>query len=169
MRVLALDISSTRTGWAFGDTEDKSPKHGSFGLPSSGEVREYGRRFSAFRKRIIDLVTEHAPTAIWYEAPIMKFKEGQSSIHTIRMLCSLAAFAEEVAHTYRLECRAPEIKDIRKHFIGYSTGKSDELKLAVMKQCHLINWSPANTDESDAMAVWSYAVSQHKLRKVLGH
>lgn len=165
MRLLALDIA-TKTGWAFGDASDKKPRFGSIQLPKSSELGEYGRRFSTFRRELIRLVTEFAPQAIWYEAPMMKDSAGNTSINTIRVLTGLAGFAEEVAHTYGLQCAEATSKEVRKHFIGYSTGKSDELKLAVMKQCHLIDWTPANYDESDALALWSYGQSRYKLARL---
>lgn len=49
---------------------------------------------------------------------------------------------------------------VRRLFIGHGNLPRDEAKAAVMRRCRQLRWNPQNLDESDAGALWYWAMVQ---------
>lgn len=161
-RVLALDIA-TKTGWAVDHPVDPGrPQFGTIVLPRPAFEGDYGTRLSIFRGALVRMVAEHRPTHLTYEAPRPNTGEGDTNIHTIMVLIMLAGIAEEVGTTLKLDVRAANIASVRKHFIGTSRGRRDEMKRAVMGRCKQLGWNPLDDNSADACAIWDF--QRHILR-----
>lgn len=49
------------------------------------------------------------------------------------------------------------VGDIRAHFIGERSFRRDEAKAAVFERCQKLGWNCEDENQSDALALWSYA------------
>lgn len=166
MRILALDVASA-TGYAYGDGADKVPTFGTIRLPRASELGEYGPRFAAFRRELLQLIPQSAPEMVWFESPVVHGMIGKTNEHTLRLLIALPAFVEEICHTFRIQCREATSPEMRKHFLGSAHGKRADLKLAMMKQCHLLNWNVGDDNQADACGLWDLARNRLRVQSKL--
>lgn len=155
MRVLALDISKSCTGWAIDETAGR-PRAGSWRGSNEALPGRAGALFSEWLCAMIDL---HKPDLIAVEAAAQggRNKDFVMSVETSKMLIGLAFLSETIAASYRLQYREYSVQTVRKTFVGH--GRPSNGKKAVQDHCRTLGWSTENTDESDACAVWYHAKS----------
>lgn len=158
--VAAFDLA-TQTGYAVWEAEADSIMVGSFRMPKTGP--DYGRFLRDFHDRalrvITPLVMEYGPEAVTvvYEMPVLP---RNTHMTTLRKLYSLGAHLEYVCHG-KVRCWEANVSDVRAHFIG-KYKRADDLKALTVAACEARGWTPANSDEADALATLDYAL--HCLR-----
>jgi hypothetical protein len=152
--VLALDLASV-SGWAMGEPGG-TPLHGSikFGGTSSHEAT-----FTKAFRWMTDMMQEHKPTLVVWEAPLAGFKSGKTTNDVTTVLFGLPAVIGTVAYQCGVyDIRKADTAAIRHHFIGCNP-KRAKAKPMVVRQCFAMGWEVADDNEADALATWSYMCS----------
>jgi crossover junction endodeoxyribonuclease RuvC len=130
--VLALDLASV-SGWAVGEPGGK-PEHGAIRFASVGASHE--AVFAGAFKWMINMVTEHQPSLIVWEAPLpTSFSRGKTTADVTSLLFGLPAIVGCVAYQLGIyDIRKADTRDVRLHFIG-SSPKRAEAKRQHAPQC----------------------------------
>jgi ABC-type cobalt transport system substrate-binding protein len=154
--VLALDLASI-SGWAVGEP-GREPEHGSIRFASVGASHE--AVFAGAFRWAINVITEHQPTLIVWEAPLpTSFSRGRTTSDVTSLLFGLPAIIGCVAYQLGIyDIRKADTRDVRNHFIGRNPKRAEAKKL-VMSQCRQMGWFVTDDNEADACAVWSYMCS----------
>lgn len=159
--VLFLDIATT-LGWCQGVPGGK-PASGSLRLAPVGADHDaiHGGMVKWLMER---LRSDAPPDVIVYETPIDPRHMGKrTTFKTSRVLIGLCGVAEGVANRmgYTGQNRGlfeVEVRDIRKHFLPPGSPRTgSEVKRAVVEQCRVLGFDPADDNEADAIAGWHYA------------
>ena len=157
MRILALDLSVSCTGWAYSDSES--------GLESSGVQSFKGRRgdspgmrwleFKAWMNRVIMA----APVdLIAYE---QAHHRGGAATHAAH---GLIACVEEVAAVLNIEVTARHTGSIKKHAKGAGKGKMNKL---AMVRAAAVRWPNMKIiDDNHADALWLLDLVREELDDV---
>jgi len=183
LKTLSLDLSKTRTGWAWWDGHSPVPRYGSWVLGS-----EYTTNGGVFAKLASCLAEHHQVMPferIYVEPPIVPAQlQGNTTIQTIRLAIGLAATLEYFAHQYRTHDRYPtrrpfevNVETWRPEFIGRianSDAKADArrrkkagderasardtLKALTMQRCKQLGLNPRKNDEADAIGIMTYGL-----------
>lgn len=158
--VLALDVSSSATGWAFG-WPDAAPDSGVFRF--KGETED--EIWVSALKWLNTTMTVLAPEIVAIEAPIMSSSpRGGSNPKTQMVLLGLQAVLRAV-----VKARVPgaamlvNVSTARKAFTGRGTYPSGEAKAAVQAECIRRGWldyEQMQADRADALCVWACAAAQ---------
>lgn len=159
--ILALDVSASATGWAYGLPGDK---------PISG-VERFGREGSTpdetFVRAVVWLnaqLTVLAPDIVAIEAPILTSGGGFTNPHTADLL-------QGIIHVFRFAVKAKmpgraqlvAASTVRKTFTGRGTYPSGQAKPAVMAEVARRSWlsmEDMQPDRADALALWGHMVAQ---------
>ena len=155
--ILALDVSKSACGWAFGLPGDK---------PLSG-VEQIGRpdatEDEVWRNGMVwlnDMMTLHKPDEVAIEAAILSSGGGFTNPQSQALLLGLQAVMRTVVKA-RQPGRAAMVatSSVRKVLTGRGTYPSGEAKDAVQRECLRRGWLDADTlqaDRADALAVWCF-------------
>ena len=157
--ILALDVSSSATGWAFGIPGDK---------PICG-VESFGREFpdETFVRAVVWLNAQLSvlnPAIVAIEAPILTSGGGFTNPHTADLL-------QGIIHVFRFAVKAKlpgraqliAASTVRKTFTGKGAYPKGEAKAAVQAECLRRGWLDAETmqpDKADALALWGHMAAQ---------
>ncbi|MBI1234740.1 MAG: hypothetical protein GC208_09590 [Alphaproteobacteria bacterium] len=150
--ILALDQSSTRTGYVRGRPEGPVV----LGSYSNGTCNEqYGKallRYEAWLESMLDGVDLLA-----FEQPVRPFQS--LNLHTARLLYGIAGVIEMVSERRRVDCFEVDTGEMKKLIFGKGGKKPDE---SVAKR-HARRWGfdATNGDEADAAGVFLFAI-QHQ-------
>ena len=165
MNVLAIDASTTCTGYAFGGAGNTAPLGGIWELPGSDEM-VFDRTLAMASQSVSSLcrLQREMGTPIDFvviERPIF-ITHGGSSAHIISHLMQLTGAIRAAAKLQQAEVRLYDVHTVRKCFLGTGNGalKSKEAKAAVMRQCDLLGWRYADDNQADANALWFYAMGK---------
>lgn len=183
MKTLSLDLSKTRTGWAWWDGHSPVPRYGSWVLGS-----EYTTNGGVFAKLASCLAEHHQVMPferIYVEPPIVPAQlQGNTTIQTIRLAIGLIATLEYFAHQYRSHgkhpTRAPleiNVDTWRPEFIGRIADSEtkararrlkkagdkrasarDTLKALTVLRCRQLGMTPHFDDEADAIGILTYGL-----------
>ncbi|MDF1625642.1 MAG: hypothetical protein P1U84_05095 [Parvibaculaceae bacterium] len=170
MIVLALDQSTSATGWALGEP-GSTPTCGTFVPPRSNDVDNYYPLASSSRDWLTKMLAENNVTHLRFEQPLMPraavkwinkkpVAYVETNIQTLRKLYGLAWEIELVAGDASIDCRETNIATWRSWFIKGITPKpkgTKALKQAVMDRCNDFGWYPKNDNEGDALGIWAHA------------
>ena len=140
--VLALDLGR-HTGWIF-RRSDLIVATGTLAF----ENPETGAVLAALSDRLADLVTDHEPVLIAYEAPV-KHYQGWF------LKTSMAGICELIAYRRELFVASVTGSTIKKH----ATGAGNADKPAVVAAAIARGWAPANDHEADAMWLADYVMT----------
>ncbi len=152
--LLALDVSSKRTGYAFGtDAGTPAPRASCWAMPGDGDLH---RARAALATSIASLCGLIHPAVVVIEAPLQIF--GRSA-HTAFVLTALYGAASAAAHNSGAAVYDANVQTWRKHFTGQA--RPDNPKQATIDRCKLIGWEPKNDDEADAMGLWHWGMSTY--------
>lgn len=151
--ILALDISKTRTGIAFGRAGE-APKFVSI---SGGDISAV-KMACRILVWMTDFIRLEKPDWIYFEAPMERATGG--SIKTIIVLNCLAFLVEVIAEAKSIPHRKTHVNTLRKAFIGSGNLKADLAEKMIGAMCRAIGWEPKNHDEADAGVVWHWACLQ---------
>lgn len=173
MKLLVLDLATT-LGFAFG-TEAGVIEHGTFKLPSTGQ--DIGRFLFSFRNWLSRGISAYQPEEIVFESPILP---GTTNIDTCRKLYSLCGMTELVAQDAHVQVGEANLTDIRNHFIGVPRAPSHVkcetgckrkgcgncraerrrwLKETTITRARKAGFRPADDNDADALALFSFAMS----------
>ena len=159
MRILALDLSETSTGFACWGEGDAVAASGHWVLGS--EYSSFGQVFALLHERMTELHAVGAIDAVFYERPRHLDGWNKDSNETAHMLAvGLAAHAESwgVAMGCRI-IRAVNISVWRRHFLGTMprATKSAQLKDLAMERCRQLGFRPLKHDQAEAIGILDHA------------
>lgn len=157
--VVALDIA-TVCGWASGHIHG-NPECGSVRFASSGASDKAVFHAAMVWAQAFFVGIPKDRTVIAIERLLTpEMVRGQSNTKTIYRLAGLHGVILAVAYAHGLlDIETPSVGEIRGHFIGMRTCRRVQAKREVMRQCRAMGWAPANENEGDALAIWSYQCS----------
>ncbi|MCV9940943.1 hypothetical protein OIU35_31720 [Boseaceae bacterium BT-24-1] len=161
--VLALDISKTCTGIAFGRPGERPTL-----LSINGSEIDAAAAMAKLGTWLIEFCRVSRPDWLYYEAALniipgeydaeeqrVKAKGNPQTTITLAKMTGVVEFIAEMKH---IRWRTANVQTVRKNFLG--SGRPDQPKKHVKAMCLELGWTPKNTDESDAAAVWSWACIQ---------
>lgn len=161
--ILALDISKTKTGIAFGRAGEKPTL-----LSIDGKDDDAAGAMAKLGKWLIDFIKVSRPDWLYYEAALgiipAEYDEETGKVRakgnpqTTITLAKMTGVVEFVAAMKGIRCRTAHVQTVRKAFLG--NGRPDQPKKYVKAMCRELGWTPANTDEADAACVWAWAAIQ---------
>ncbi len=160
MKVLALDLSKSRTGWAVWDGKSQKAIFGHWTLGTAYTSR--GRTFAKLHAELNGLWRLTKFENIYFEQPINPASlSGSTNIETLQVLSGLAAHAESFA--YAVGCRQVEginVSSWRRDFIGPQKRgtKRHTLKTLTIERCQQLGFSPRFDDEADAIGILDYSL-----------
>lgn len=160
MRLLALDLSLSRTGWAMWDDSLAKPAVGSWPLADGLDYAP--RAFCRLHRNLADLHRAGRIDRIVYEEPLppgLLQRDNPAAIPVA--LIGLAAHVESFCEAMNIAPRSVHQATWRRHFIGpMKRGtKKKQLKDYCKERCRSIGWEPRNDDEADALGLLDYAVN----------
>lgn len=142
MRVLAFD-AATDTGWAAFANARSRPVLGTYTVP--GGIN-HGRRNLAMLRAAQDLIVEHQPDVVAFEAPIFLPRDRW---HTRRLLTGLINMVELAAELAGLKCFEVTPSDAKACLTGDRAADKDAMKTAAVN----MGWPVADDHQADAGAV----------------
>lgn len=164
--VAAFDLA-TFTGASDGRSGSK-PRSWSWDLGKAGKGRP--ARLAMLRDYADRYLTESKPDAVFYENPLpvaalfaqvqkmgfqAAFRMGATE-ETIGFLRGAIGVIESSAAKARVpHVEGLDVQAARRSLTGLGKFPKGEGKDIVFDWCRRLGWNPANTDESDALAIWS--------------
>jgi hypothetical protein len=179
MRILALDQSKARTGWACWSPDDQQVSFGHWILGS--ELTPAAAVFCKIHRCISDLNSLGRIDALFYEQPINSPTDNNTQ--TLLMF-GLASHIESWGHA--MHCRIIEgvhQKSWRRHFLGAQPFKQNAMSKAqkqlhdigavawkdlAMERCRQIGFKPRFHDEAEAIGILDYACMRLGIQKNWG-
>jgi len=171
MLIAAFDIA-TVTGAADGASGAK-PRSWSWNLGKAGKTRP--ERLAMLRDYADRYFSENRPTAVFYEkglpvaalfAQVQRFgvqaafRMGATD-ETIGFLRGAIGVLEASASKAGIpHIEGLDVQAARRYLTGSGKLPKGEGKDVVFDWCRRLGWNPANTDESDAMAIWAMGCGQ---------
>lgn len=183
MKILALDLSKSNTGWALWDGKSDKPRFGSWVLGS--EYTTNGGVFAKLAQNLTDLHGLMPFEGIVMETPIVPSQlQGSTTIHVIRLAGGLAAMVQYFSHVYRGHNSDPirfidevNVESWRPAFIGRiedaqakaearrakkagdkRASARDTLKALTIARCRQLGLTPRSNDEADAIGILTYGI-----------
>jgi hypothetical protein len=151
MNLLALDLARS-TGWALGPATNSSPRLvGSFRLETPGDL--IGPLTLELKARLEGLLP--AADLVAYERPLVRFA------HASQVLNGLAWIVEHVCAERELLCLPVPNTQAKKHFCGKTYSKKVKPYPGLVRAREL-GFELDNTDEADAMAIFSYVAHRYQ-------
>jgi hypothetical protein len=165
MTILALDMSKSRTGWAFwrpGMNCNAPFGHWVLGGEYSSEGMTYGK----VHERLSEMHMVEKITRIYMEQPIHPASlTGHTNIDTLRVLAGVCAHVHSFAAAMRLPVPVEiNVSSWRRGFIGPQKRgtKSKTLKDLTMERCRQLGFAPKYDDQADAIGILTYALDHHE-------
>lgn len=156
--ILALDCSTTCTGFAFGGEQDGSPRGGIWKLPGADPLN-LDDSLGKLSEAILGIAKFIGARHVCIEAPMRKidrFHSAQSAASLLQITGAARAAAWRAKATTHLYA----VGTIRAYFIGNGGLPGPEGKRLVQQRCNQLGWPYQNADHADANAVWAYGMSQ---------
>lgn len=183
---MALDQSPNNTGWAIGRPREKRPIYGKFGLPSWGH--DEPARIAAFRDFLVDALTRHGVTHLFYELDVPAAGKGFAQIYTpkggryagqtrarvvnskdpaiTRNQDAMTTVIWLVAHDKRIPVRPIDVGDMRERFIGCRSvpglqgdAHRAELKKRALRACAMRGWLVEDDNVAEALGHLDFGLS----------
>ena len=159
MRILALDLSKSSTGWAVWGKDDARLSSGTWQLGS--EYTSNGLVFAKLHQRMSDINLLGAIDAVFVEDALdARALSGNTNIQTLKLASGLGSHAESWAEAMGCRIfRAVNQTTWRRHFIGSMRRgtKSVDLKEYAMQRCRDLGFKPQKHDEAEAIGLLDYA------------
>lgn len=158
MIVLAFDIAY-QTGWAVSAPDRPEGVYwGHFGVECGGE-EGIGRGLAHFAHHLAGILSADLDfSCLAWERPIQASRHSAAYDEFVKGAIGLLRMEAFNRGWTALPC---DMKAVRRHFIGQGTG---DAKAQVFQRCKVLGYACKNTDESDAIATWDYAVGIMKAR-----
>lgn len=161
-RVLALDLSKSSTGFAYGYPNEK-PRSGSvqFGTPQHTQA-EVGAKALVWLTKDMPVIVGGIPDIVAIEAAWEG--NGGHSAHTSSVLLGLQFLVQAVALLKTgAQPRLIKVATARKLFTGVGRYASGEAKPAIQQRCIDLGWLDYETvqpDRADALCIWAAVASE---------
>lgn len=156
--ILALDCSTTCTGFAFGGECNGSPRGGIWKLPGADPLN-LDDSLGKLSEAILGMAKFIGARHVCIEAPMRKIDRFHST-QSAMALIQLTGAARAAAWRAKAMIHLYPAGTIRKYFIGHGTLEGDVAKSLVQQRCTQLGWHFENHDHADAIAVWAYGMSQ---------
>lgn len=161
MGVLSLDLSKSRTGWAFWEEGMAAPAFGHWRL--GDEYTPFGKVFATLHMQLSDLLRATGFSEVRYEQPADPSKFDRATAFDVPfLLIGLAAHVNSFCSAKGIRrCDWIHQATWRRHFIGpMKRGRKKwELKDFVEARCKELGMAPRNDDEADALGILDYDLS----------
>lgn len=159
MRVLALDLSKTSTGFAIWGPGDDRAYSGTWELGSSYTSR--GKVYTTLHQRMLDLFGVTPFEAVFFEEQISPGRlQGHTNALTIKLAGGLGAHVESFAEWYGLRIvREVNQTTWRRDFLGKLPRhlRSSDLKDMAMQRARQLGFKPQKHDEAEAIGILDHA------------
>lgn len=159
MRILALDLSKTSTGFATWGPGDATLASGVWELGSAFTTP--GTTFCRLHQRMSEVAALGAIDAVFFEEPLnLQGSSIKTSAETIHLLVGLAAHAQSWGEAMGCRIIRPVHQATwRRHFLGKMprATKSAELKDYAMARCRQLGFRPLKHDQAEAIGILDYA------------
>jgi hypothetical protein len=161
-RVLALDLSKSSTGFAYGYPNEK-PRSGSvqFGTPQHTQA-EVGAKALVWLTKDMPVIVGGIPDIVAIEAAWEG--NGGHSAHTSAVLLGLQFLVQAVALLKTgTQPRLVKVGTARKIFTGVGRYEPGQAKPAVQRRCLDLGWLDLDTlqaDRADALCIWAAVASE---------
>lgn len=159
MRIAALDLSKTSTGWACWAPGDAVAASGVWQLGS--EFTSRGRVFANLHQRMMEIESLGHVDAWFYEEPIHPAQlQGQTNAETIKLAAGLAAHVESAGEALGARIIRPvNMSTWRREFLGKMPRavKTADLKDMAMQRCRQLGFRPQKHDQAEAIGILDYA------------
>lgn len=173
IRILALDLSISSTGWAIWSPRLNQPQCGFWKLADGLDY--VGHAFVRLSRNVMDQHKLETITHICFEAPLPpgKLATGKTNVETIEAQVGLAAQIKRIGAARGIDWSQVTPDQWHKHFIGQIRNpkvqhdargrkiKQPTLKDICMARCRELEWSPAKHDEADALGILDYTMWKH--------
>ncbi len=158
MKLTGLDLGVV-TGVCFGESPGGAPRFASWNLRSDDKAERGLKLMGALNRHL----TEFEPEVIYLEAPanLTGMVRQGTNIDTLTSLYGYDMLCRVVAASRGVRLETVDSQAARFDFLGFKP-KKGEGKKAVAHRCATLGWSPANNNESDAAAVWSFGVGRER-------
>lgn len=159
MLILALDLSTARTGFALGDLSGIRVS-GSRGFPATGN--DLYTLAVAYRTWLTTGLKRHKPDKIVYEMPMMLDNNAQITKRKLGgMAWQTELTAGDLGYVGDDKIGEVNVSDWTGHFLGKGNvpQKSARRKLAVQNMCRIRGFHFDDEDEADAIAILDYALA----------
>jgi len=143
VRVLALDLSINKPGYAIADTQKN--KVITFGHLKNNSSEGVYRRIDKNLQFFLALIPKHQIKAVWLELPAFS---GRQKSHD--MLTSQQGVFKYALHKRNIPVYGISISDIKKHVTGKGTATKDEMVKAIRSKGYQVN----TDDEADAIGIY---------------
>jgi hypothetical protein len=179
MKILALDLAKSRTGWAIWHRGWTAPRYGSVVLGS--EYTTDGGVFARLHAEMAGLHQAIGFEVIYYEQAILPANlNGNTNLRALSLAAGLAAHVESFAEAMRCRAFAINVSAWRKDFVSADlvkdaqaaarakrkvTGKGsarDKLKALTKDRCEQLGFSPRYYDEADAIGILDFSLDFHE-------
>lgn len=154
---IALDINGSRVGVTIGDV-DTHPRHMSWNLYGGEDEPTLTRSCGVLAASVSELCKVLRPKIVAIEGLLTM--EGRNP-RTALIQFQLTGAARAAAHNAGARVVFGHVSTVRKHFIGTGNLRTDEAKAAVLERCRILGWTPANHDEGDSAALFSWAMAMN--------
>jgi hypothetical protein len=154
MRIGALDVSKSKTGWAVDGVDEGLPVHGVW---EGADRRPNDLAGFLYMEWLSRWIKEHRPDRIIVEAPLVGGQRHgiKQKMEITYPLIGLAWSTQAVARGYKIMNETVSVQTVRQHFLG--TGYPADPKNAVLQRCRLLGWEPEDDNAGDALAMWAWA------------
>lgn len=107
------------------------------------------------------------PIAVWTELPIRPgAMQGRTNSKTIRLLTGLWACVTGVVLARGIPCHTVDVATVRAAVLGDGRMNGEMAKRRAFRLCRAAGLDPQNDDESDAWAMWQFASTLYRERKI---
>lgn len=184
MKIIALDLSKTCTGWAIWHDDWGTARFGHKKL--GGEWSTNGDVFIALHKLLHELRMTFGFEQMFWEQKLCarSINSGKTNQATLDIMGGLDAYAEGYRAAYRLRGRPVEVNNWRGEFIGKdidgtikaatrrhnkiaketggkSISSTDKLKAATMERARQLGFAITKPDEADAIGILDYQIASY--------
>ena len=159
MLITGLDIA-TSCGAADG-VPGSRPRFWTWNLRKAGEGRP--ARLALLMAYVMRYLDENRPDGVFYEAGMtmrVALSVGATDETLAFLRGSIGVVEACCARAKVPTIQAVDVQAARKHFTGRASFPKGKSKGMVYSHCRALGWTPANQDESDAGAIFSYGCAQ---------
>lgn len=143
MRVLALDLSINKPGYAIADTDLNQVI--TFGHLKNNSSEGIYSRIDKNLQFFLALILKHQIKAVWLELPAYSRRQKSHD-----MLTSQQGVFKYALHKRNIPVFGISISDIKKHVTGKGTATKEEMVEAIRAKGYQVN----TDDEADAIGVY---------------
>lgn len=159
MRILALDLSKSSTGWAFWERGTDNAKHGTKVLGS--EMTTNGATYIKLHTWLSEMHLVFQFDAIYFEQTVTPdHLRGHTNAETLLLLAGLSEHTKSFAEAYGIRLiKSVKPDDWLKFYCGRSMRfqKRKLRKQYSMERSRQLGFNPRRDDEADALGILDYA------------